>query len=300
MRYGVIDIGSNTIRGVAYNTDGRRAEKIADKLVRSHILTETYNNVLSENGITRLVAVLNKLGHVLRELECDKIRYFATSAIRELDNAQEVKNAVLEAAGIEIDILDRECEAQCDFAALRANIPEHSAIGLDLGGGSCQIVQFEADRLLFSASYPIGANRMKQRFVADRLPVHEERKKISFCVRNEIIEIDNLFGSRYLYAMGGTAKAALKLHYTLDNNHSRDGFVSCENMDKLCRLCEKEPDMMYEMLARLVKNNAETVIPGIIVLRELCYLLDADGFYALECSVRDGYLMNMLKNGDKV
>lgn len=296
MRYGVIDIGSNTIRGIVYEVEYRRAVKAADKLVRSHILSETHNNILSENGINRLIAILNKLGHVLMDLGCETIRYFATSAIRDLENADEVKNAMLSAAGIDIDILSGKEEAECDFAAMRANIPEHSAIGLDLGGGSCQIVQFEYDRLVFAESYPIGSRRMSQKFVSGSLPTSEERKKIIFGVRNEIIEINNIFGARYFYAMGGAAKAALKLHYSLDNDQSRDGFVSSENLDKLCKLCEKQPDMMYETLSDLLKNQVDTVMPGIMILRELCYQLDTDGFYVLQCDVRDGYFMRMLKN----
>ena len=77
MRYGIIDIGTNTIRGVAYE---RKGEKTEDKLVRSHILQETADGCLSENGINRLIVVINKLVQILRSAECEKIGCFATSS----------------------------------------------------------------------------------------------------------------------------------------------------------------------------------------------------------------------------
>ena len=173
MRYGIIDIGSNTIRGVAYQTEGNKAVKIEDKLVRSHILRETVDNVLSENGVSRLIAVINKLGYVLRKAGCRVIGCFATSALRGVQNIEEVRELVRETTGVDIEVLSGAEEAECDFIALRANVPERNAIGLDLGGGSCQVVQFENNRILFSKSYDIGSGRLRRICVSGNLPTLE-------------------------------------------------------------------------------------------------------------------------------
>jgi len=299
MRYGVIDIGSNTIRGVAYHTEENRALKIEDKLVRSHILQETVGGVLTENGENRLIAILNKLKYVLRKVGCKEIKCFATSAMRDLENIEEVKQLLLEATGIEIEVLSGADEAQCDFVAMRANIPEHSAIGIDLGGGSCQIIQFEYNRLLFSESYNIGTGRLKDRLVKGNLPTQEERSKLEFIVKNAISEVSNMFGTRYLYVMGGTAKAALKLSNKLNNIDENNNYLAVDKMDKLCKSIDADPDKMLEIFYNIVKNRADTVMPGIVILRKICDMLEVDGVYVLSCSVRDGYFAKVMKEKRK-
>lgn len=294
MQYGIIDIGSNTIRGVAYKVLGSKTVKIEDKLVRSHLLDETVNGVLSESGINRLIVVLNKLQYLLKNDGCKMIRCFATSSLRNVVNAENIKKTVKETTGIRIDILSGTQEAECDFIALRQNVPEHSAIGLDLGGGSCQIMQFQHNSLVFSESYDIGSNRMKLAFVKGALPTTEERRKIEFFVKNELLGLTNQFGSRYFYAMGGTAKTALRLYNRLSNTVQRDGFLSKDKIDLMCRMAENEPEKMYNIFQQTVKARSDTIIPGLIVLHAICDILEVDGAYVLSCGVREGYFAKLL------
>ena len=298
MRYGVIDIGTNTIRGVAYEERERQIVKTEDKLVRSHILRETVNGKLSESGIHRLVAVLSKLTYILKDAGCTKIECFATSALREAKNRDEVIEVVKEAANTEIKILSGAEEAECDFAALRANVPERNAAGIDLGGGSCQIIQFEQNKLLKSESYNIGSNRVRLNIVSGNIPTAEERKKIDFYVRNELMGITNIFGVRYIYAMGGTAKAALKLYSALTNTACSDRFLSVGMMDRLCVCADKEPERMFDVYSQIAKTHADTVIPGVVILRTVCDMMSAEGVYIMKCGVREGYLAKMLKEAD--
>lgn len=294
MRYGVIDIGTNTIRGVVYEKEGNKIIKTEDKLVRSHITEETKDGIFSEDGINRLVAVISKLSQVFVSAGCVQIGCFATSAMREVKNRSEVCETVKKTTGIDIDILSGAEEAECDFYALRASIPERNAVGLDLGGGSCQIIQFEHDKLLKSESYNIGSNRLKQSIVNGNLPSLNERKKIEFVVKNEIIGMENVFGVRYMYAMGGTAKAALKLYSALTNSKCEDRFLSVEMLEKLYTFSNREPEKMYEVFGKIIKNRADTVIPGILILLTICDIFSASGIYVMKCGVREGYLAKML------
>ncbi|MBR4173507.1 MAG: hypothetical protein IKR46_03955 [Clostridia bacterium] len=295
MNYGIIDIGSNTIRGVAYSVEGNRAVKTEDKLVRSHILRETKNGKLSENGINRLVAVLSKLRYILKKARCSEIYCFGTSAMRGIENIDEVKQVIYDTTTLSIDALSGKEEAECDFVALRANIAERSAIGIDLGGGSCQIIQFERNNILFSDSYDIGSNRVRREIVKNNIPTDEEQKKIAAYVRNRVIEHQNMIGHRYIYVMGGTAKAAVKIYKSLFGAASTDTYLSIENMEKICSIAREDSEKMYEFFTRVVKNRADTVIPGIIVLKTVCELFDVDGIYVLSCTMRDGYFTKLMK-----
>lgn len=296
MRYGVIDIGTNTIRGVVFEENETGLVKCEDKLVRSHLIKENVRGRLTEAGINRLIVVINKLAQVFREAKCDKTGCFATAAMRELENRGEVADMVLKATGIEIHVLSGKEEAEYGMVALRLSIAERSAAGIDLGGGSCQLMQFEGDRLLCAESYNIGSYKMKMNYVKGFLPDSEERKRIEFAVHNETAGVRNLFGVRYLYAMGGTAKSALKLYSVLTNADCSDKFLSTEMLDRLCRLGDREPEKMYEVYTRILKNNAELVIPGAVVLKTMCDFFSAAGVYVQKCGVREGYLIKELRS----
>ncbi len=296
MRYGVIDIGSNTIRAVAYEFENRKAVKVEDKLVRSHIPDEIEEERLTPQGQSRLAVVLNKLVYLLKEAGCKEIGCFSTASLRGIKNLSEVQKFLYEMAGVQLDPLSAVREAEYDFAALRASVPEHCGIGLDLGGGSCQILQFEQSRLVQLQSLEIGSYRMKSRFVKNALPTPEERAKISFFVRNEMMDVHNVYGSRYLYAMGGTAKAALKLYHVLSNAKQKDSFLSVQQMEKLIALGDHNPEDVYRRLEDILKNRAETIIPGLTILKTICEFLETDGAYVLQCSIREGYFMKMCGN----
>lgn len=296
MLYGIIDIGSNTIRGVVYKHEDKKIQKIEDKLVRSHILRETHNGILSETGINRLIVVLNKLRYVMKKCGCENIECFATSAMRDVENSDEVKEFVLSATGISIDILTEEQEAGYDFIAIRNMVLEHSAVGLDLGGGSGQIVQFEYNRLLRARSYKIGAGRVNKRYVKRNVADGEERKQIEFYVKNMLADEKNIFGTRYIYAMGGSVRAALKIYNFLARKDEKSNFLSVEDMDKILKLTQSAPQKMFECFYEIVKTRAETVVTGIIILKKICEILDVEGIYVLSCSIRDGYLASMIKN----
>ena len=296
MRYGVIDIGSNTIRAVAYEFENRKAVKVEDKLVRSHIPDEIEDEKLTPQGQSRLAVVVNKLVYLLKGAGCEKIGCFSTASLRGIQNLSEVQHFLREMTGVKLDALTGAREAEYDFAALRASVPEHCGMGLDLGGGSCQLLQFEQSRLVQHQSLEIGSYRMKTRFVQGVLPTPAERAKIDFYVRNELMEVRNIFGSRYLYAMGGTAKSALKLYHVLSNAKQKDSFLSIHQMEKLTALGDHNPEDVYRRLDAILKNRADTIIPGLTILKTICEYLDADGVYVLQCSVRDGYFMRMCGN----
>lgn len=295
MRYGVIDVGSNTIRGVVYSVFENKMKKLEDKLVRSHLMAETIDGNLSEYGINRLVAIISKLKYVLRSSGAGNIFCFATSSLRDVKNCSEVLQSIMNATGIQIEILSREQEAECDFISLRANVPERNGVGIDLGGGSCQLIQFEQKRAVYSKSFDIGSNRMMLKYVDGELPTPEERNKIAFHIKNEMLGVENIFGSRYLYAMGGTAKGALRLYNKISNTIQRDNFLSVDKLDMMAGIHDSDPQKMLDVFTKILKSRATTIIPGIVALRAVCSVLNVEGIYVLESSVREGYLVNQLR-----
>ena len=137
----ILDIGSNTIRLVTYN----KGRSVSNFGANSDIIADTKNGILSEKGIEKLC---NTISELAKNRENEKIYAFGTYAMRILRNKEQVQKRLLEKTGINIDVLSGKREAEYDFYGLLASImPSESGIGVDLGGGSAQILIFEKGRL---------------------------------------------------------------------------------------------------------------------------------------------------------
>ena len=110
-KIGIIDIGTNTIRAVGYNDD---IKPICETVYQSNILKHTKGGILSAVGINELSIVIKKEIEFFNENEIFTIYAFATSAMRDVKNF----NEVVKSCGIEIELLTEEEEAWCDFYAL--------------------------------------------------------------------------------------------------------------------------------------------------------------------------------------
>lgn len=103
-----------------------------------------------------------------------------------------------------------------------------------------------------------------------------------------------------IYAMGGTARAAIKLHRVLagsspkvKNNYA----LTVEQIDEMI-------DTIYDMgkdgiklLCHVIPERVYTIIPGLIAIKAICQYTGAKGIIAIKSSVREGYLTEkVIKN----
>lgn len=274
---GVIDIGSNTIRVVVYDD----TREILNRAVTSRIFEYTENRRLNEAGIVWLSNVIGTLS-VMAEQFCCPIYAFATSAFRDLANRDDVAAYVKEYTGIDVTILSGEEEAECDYISLRGCVGNVAAVGLDLGGGSGQLLKFDENRLAESKSLPIGAKRLKRKFVSGILPDKDELGKVYGCVRELIGDVTT---SDILYVMGGSARAVYKL-----KKHLYDGenAFSPEQLQGVIEFSLEEN--AEEILRKITKERFDTVIVGAVVIKAVADKIDAKHIKIVDCSVREGFV----------
>ncbi len=178
MRLGVLDVGSNTVhllvvdahRGAqptpqfSHKTELRLAEAI-DK--RGH---------LSRRGADALVEAAASARDESRDLNCDELLAFATSAVRDAGNSAEVLDRVNREAGVELSVLSGEDEARLTFLAVRRWLgwSAGNLVSLDIGGGSLELAAGGDEDPAVAVSVPLGAARLtRDWFAADPPPKSE-------------------------------------------------------------------------------------------------------------------------------
>ncbi len=263
-KIGVIDIGTNTVRAVGYDAD--EIEPICEKVFESNILKHTKDKILSFVGIKELDLVIKKEVDFFKENGIFEIYAFATSAMRDVKNFDEV-NQICE---IDIELLAEEDEAMCDFYALKNELREiSSGVGIDLGGGSCQIIVFNEGKIEYFSSFPIGVKRLYNKFGKYKSTIFEY-------IEDVIKDVPNV-KSEYLYVMGGTGKI-------IGNIIGREFDTEMIDNEKLPFNDEK----CYDGLREMSKN---TTPYGVDVISVIAKKFSSEKIKILNCGSRDGFVI---------
>ena len=144
-RYGIVDIGSNTVHAVVYEVrEGGSRIKLMNRKDATGLINYISRNRMRKSGIERLQQLISEFKGLFGLLGCDETDYFATSSLRSIENGEAVIDSVFAATGVRIRIIDGAKEAWYDYVSFARNTGLESFVGADMGGGSVQLVARKA------------------------------------------------------------------------------------------------------------------------------------------------------------
>ncbi len=171
MRLAAIDIGSNAVRlliGEVFNTKGEQKPKFRKvKLFRLPVRLGM-DSFLNKKILAKNEERLHRTMHIFKELmdlyEVVAHRAYATSAMREAENAGKIIKQVKKQTGIKIEIIDGQTEAMLILSNKEllgdSFDPRFSHLYVDVGGGSTEISLLEGNGISESKSFKIGTIRV--------------------------------------------------------------------------------------------------------------------------------------------
>ncbi|MCC5032026.1 Ppx/GppA family phosphatase [Streptomyces sp. WAC 00631] len=193
MRLGVLDVGSNTVHLLVVDAHpGARplpAHSHKAELRLAELLDE--RGAIGDAGVDRLVAVVGEALQAAEDKGVEEVLPFATSAVREAPNADDVLARVAGETGVRLTVLSGEEEAKLTFLAARRWFGWSAGrlLVLDIGGGSLEVaygVDEEPDK---AVSLPLGAGRLTAARLPGDPPEPEDVRALRRHVRAEIARI---------------------------------------------------------------------------------------------------------------
>ncbi len=180
MRLGVLDIGSNTGHLLVVDAHGGGAPVPASSHKAPLRLAEHLDEAgdLSPKGVAALVAFVSDALVVAEDKGCGEILAFATSAVRDAGNVDEVLATVERETGIDLAVLPGEDEARLTFLAVRRWFGWSSGrlAVFDIGGGSLELATGSAQAPSAAYSLPLGAGRLTRDFLGDSVSGPDDRR----------------------------------------------------------------------------------------------------------------------------
>ena len=185
MRLGVLDIGSNTGHLLVVDAHDGAAPLPAYSYKEPLRLAENLaEGAVTKAGVEALTEFTRQALVVAEDKGCEEMLAFATSAVRDASNAEDVLDHVRERTGADIEVLSGEDEARLTFLAVRRWFGWSSGrlAVFDIGGGSLEIAAGADEAPAVAVSLPLGAARLAAAWFGggppDETTVRKLRKKI--------------------------------------------------------------------------------------------------------------------------
>ena len=304
MRLGVVDVGSNTVhllvvdayRGArplpAYahkvelrlsegmGDDGRVGDVLADRLVR---FVAECRAVADEQGVEDLIG-------------------FATSALREAPNGDDVLDRVTAETGVALGVLSGTDEARLTFLAVRRWYGWSSGrlLLVDIGGGSLELASGLDEDPDVAVSLPLGAGRVTREQLPGDPPAARDVGSTRRFVRAELAkQLRPLVAAATPDKVVGTSKTLRSLARIAGAAPSAEGLyvprvLARADLSRLVTLLGPMSTRDRAALPGVSVNRAGQLLGGALVAEAACDLLHVDELEICPWALREGIILRRL------
>ena len=174
MRLGVLDVGSNTVHLLV--VDARRGGHPTpmSSTKASLRLAEAIDGSgkLTRRGADKLVSTIDEFAKIAASSGCAELMAFATSAVRDATNSEDVLARVQAETGVALQVLSGVDESRLTFLAVRRwyGWSAGRIINIDIGGGSLELSNGVDEEPEVALSLPLGAGRLTREWLPDDPP----------------------------------------------------------------------------------------------------------------------------------
>lgn len=302
--YGVIDLGSNTIRLCVYEVkdDGKPSytkkdfRTLLNNKVMAGLASHVVDGVFTEQGICHAIDVLAGHAKRLRYFECKRTDVFATAVLRNCKNSAEVVAAIEKGSGFSITLLSDEEEAHLGFVGANSDKPIEEGTLIDLGGGSTEVIRIRGGIDQDNASIGQGSLSSFANFVTGILPDRHEMRTIerAFAARLSKLPDVSRYQSHTLYGIGGSVRAAAKLYAEAFGKGVRPDTLSFDDIEAIISLYHEDTNAFGHTALKAVPDRVHTLLPGCLIIQQIMNEFDSQTLFICKKGVREGYLIERM------
>ncbi len=298
-RYGIIDLGSNTIRLCIYDVNCSSRSPLQKKdiqtllnyKVMAGLASHVKDGIMSERGIKKAIKTINEHLEHASHFSCSRIDIFATAVLRNCNNSIQATSAIETGIDKRITLLSNEEEAHLGYLGACLDTTICNGTMIDIGGGSTELTRIEDGFDLNKVSLAQGSLSSFAHHVKGVLPHQEEMDAIAKAFRDLWnAHIADEYASSQLYGIGGAIRSAAKVYGDLCNKGDRLDYLIPEHIEMLLQRYITNPDVFAHEALRTIPDRIHTFIPGCILIQELFILCKAQRLDICKFGIREGYL----------
>jgi len=292
----LIDLGSNAVRLVLAEITPGAGYRILRKARAQTRLGRGVNGSLSPRAVRDTLQAVRGFLQTLPQGDGLKVLAVATAAARDADNRDSLLEPLRRDVGGEVSILSGPEEARLGALAALRSFRVVNGLVVDLGGGSLQVTEVRNRLPATTASFPLGAVRMTERFLHHDPPLPGEIEKLRREIRRHLAgALSERRKHGEMVGLGGTVRTLARIHLGLeyDQNDSRQGLRLPRPAITAIREKLQEQSLgERQRVPGLKPERADIILAGAVVVEELMTQVDSPALTVCKNGVRDGILLH--------
>ncbi len=297
--YAVIDIGSNTIRLSIYKQIGADFQLMFNQKqmagLAGYIDHEGY---MSTSGLQKAVNTLNGFKQIITNIVVKQVFVFATASLRNIKNSAQALAFINRETGFDIDLVSGANEALYAFIGATHLHNLKQGMLIDIGGGSTELACYSDGKIEKAYSMPIGSLNLYKKHVHDILPTAKEREKINLHIKKELNKIELPQNYPLVCGVGGTVRAACKLHNALYHLPEANNAVEAAKIAMMLEHFYDDHKFATNKILKVVPDRIHTTLPGMAILAEIFAAYGSEQLLVSNYGVREGYLYTKIFRED--
>ncbi|MEI6307854.1 MAG: Ppx/GppA phosphatase family protein [Actinomycetes bacterium] len=300
MRLGVLDVGSNTVHLQVVDTSpGARPNptfNYKEELRLTQYLTN--DNLISDEGVEKLRGSIKRAIEQSISVQTQELLPFATSAIREANNGEQIINSINKDFHIDLQVLSGEEEAKLTFLAARRWFGWSSGrlLVIDIGGGSLEMAAGVDEAPEVAASLPLGAARLTKDFLLGDPYTDKSIRSLRDHIENKL---EQILPSLVKYQETDRSIATSKTLRTLARL-SGDWFggsgknITAEAIRKISAKLSEMDEASRAKLPGVSENRASQIVAGAFVAESVMRNLDIKELEICPWALREGVVLKWM------
>jgi exopolyphosphatase/guanosine-5'-triphosphate,3'-diphosphate pyrophosphatase len=299
VRLGVLDVGSNTIHLQVVdahlgappipNSSHKSIIRLTEYLDESGAITQIGIDKITESIVTNMANAAH--------LNIDELLAFATSAIREAENSDEVIAHVNKECGIDLQVLSGDEEARFTFLAARRWLGWSSGdlLVLDIGGGSLEIARGPDEDPQFKTSIQLGAGRLTRKFLKGDPYSSKSLKSLEEYLEEEISPLADSLSTYEKDIASGTSKTFRTLAKISQNLYPKLGeHLTLSALNSMVPELQSLDLDSRKKLSSVSAERAPQIVAGAMVARQLMKTLSLREIQICPWALREGIVLHRL------
>lgn len=300
-RTAVIDMGSNSFRLVVFQHEPGSWWSLADEIREPVRISAGMGDdgVLQPEPVERAIATASVFSSFLEASGVERVDVVATSAIRDAGNRDELLAEIHARTGLEVRVISGAEEAWYGYLAIANSTTLADGFGIDVGGGSVQVLRIADRRLVEAESVRLGAVRMSEAF----LPGERAKPKQLQALRDHVARTLSEFewwraaDDDRLASIGGTVRnlaTAVQKRMELPDVDEQGFVVTRDALEELIELLAARPASERGDVPGIKPDRGDVILGGALVVAAA---MEHGGFSELEVAeagLREGVFFEHL------
>ncbi|MBC7631155.1 Ppx/GppA phosphatase family protein [Aeromicrobium sp.] len=300
-RVAAIDCGTNSIRLLISDIGaGSKVDQLREmRIVRLGAGVDQTGH-LSEESIDRTLMATREFAELTAMFGVTQVRFCATSAVRDADNAREFGDAIEDILGVRPVVLAGLDEARASFLGATRDLDSVRTLVVDIGGGSTEIVVGTGQDIEWSVSLDIGSVRLTERFlssdpasVSEVIACMNHLDAVLAPVVTDLAPVGSFVGVAGTVTTVAAHSLALP---TYDSRRIHGARLALDDVRAACMSLVQMPVADRRALPFMHPGRADVIGGGALILDRLIDLLplDTDTLVVSEHDILDGIAWDMV------